>query len=144
MSSTVRYGEPSASALPISSRFSLASPAKFSSSASISVSKVCNREVRAAPRSHIFSEPISRKVGSCDKRFASFMSSYPARRLYTDCRSRSASGNRVFVPRGSFKCCSMSSPKPKRSSSSRTRIRPPSEVTRDPWKSTFKEPLNES
>src|ERR1035437_7458388 len=29
--------------------------------------------------------------------------------------TRSASGNRVFVPRGSVKCCSMSSPKPKRS-----------------------------
>jgi len=32
----------------------------------------------------------------------------------------------------------------KRSSSSRTRIRPPSEVTRDPWKSTFNEALKEA
>ena len=31
---------------------------KFSSSASISVSKVCKREVSAAPRSQVFSEPI--------------------------------------------------------------------------------------
>jgi hypothetical protein len=41
-----------------------ASPAKFSCSASVLVSNVCNREVKAAPRSQIFSEPISRKVGS--------------------------------------------------------------------------------
>jgi hypothetical protein len=40
--------------------------------------------------------------------------------------------------------CSMSLLNPRRSSNSRTRIRPPSEVTRDPWKSTFKEALNES
>ena len=49
MSSTVRYGELNASALPIISRFNRASPAKFSSSASIAVSKVCNRDVSAAP-----------------------------------------------------------------------------------------------
>ena len=35
-------------------------------------------------------------------------------------------------------------PKPKRSSNSRTRTNPPSEVTREPWKSTFNELLNES
>ena len=75
MSSTTRCGESIASALPISSRLSRASPAKFSSSASISVSNVCNREVRAAPRSQIFSEPISRKVGSCESRSASLRSS---------------------------------------------------------------------
>jgi hypothetical protein len=51
------------SAFPISARLSRANPAKFSSSASISVSKLCKREVKAAPRSQIFSEPISRKVG---------------------------------------------------------------------------------
>ncbi|MGA2186720.1 MAG: hypothetical protein ABSH47_27215, partial [Bryobacteraceae bacterium] len=50
MSSTTRCGESTASALPISSRLMRASPAKFSSSASISVSNVCKREVRAAPR----------------------------------------------------------------------------------------------
>ncbi len=33
---------------------------------------------------------------------------------------------------------------PGRSSNSRTRIRPPSEVTRHPWKSTFKEASKES
>src|ERR1019366_817557 len=70
-------------ALAIKSRLIRASPAKFSSSASISVSKVCNRDVSAAPRSQIFSEPMSRNVGSCDNRSASFISSYPARRLYT-------------------------------------------------------------
>jgi hypothetical protein len=39
------------------------------------------REGKAAPRSQIFSEPIKRKVGSCDSRSASFTSSYPAKRL---------------------------------------------------------------
>ena len=38
----------------------------------------------------------------------------------------------------------MKSPKPNRSSNSRTRTRPPSEVTRDPWKSIFSEALKES
>src|SRR5229473_4774930 len=38
----------------------------------------------------------------------------------------------------------MSSPKPNRSSNSRSRSRPPSEVTRAPWKSTLNLPLNES
>jgi hypothetical protein len=38
----------------------------------------------------------------------------------------------------------MSSLNPKRSSNSRTKSRPPSEVTRDPRKSTFKEGLKES
>src|SRR3990170_1670447 len=38
----------------------------------------------------------------------------------------------------------MRSLKPNRSSSSRTRIRPPSEVTRDPWNSTFNAGLKES
>jgi len=100
--------------------------------------------VRAAPRSQIFSELISRSVGSWERRSASFTSSYPARRLYTDWRNRSASGNCVFFPRESVKCCSISSLSPNRSSNSRTRTRPPSEVTRDPWKSTFKEALKES
>ena len=54
------------SALPLS----LAS-LKFSSSASISVSNVCPREVGAAPRSQVFSEPISRNAGSCESRSAS-------------------------------------------------------------------------
>jgi len=40
-----------APSLPISSRFMRAKAAKFPSSASISVSKDCNREVSAAPRS---------------------------------------------------------------------------------------------
>ncbi len=53
--------------------------------------------------------------------------------------ARERGGNCVFFPRESVKCCSISSPSPNRSSNSRTRIRPPSEVTRDPWKSTFKE-----
>jgi hypothetical protein len=66
------------------------------------------------------------------RRSASFTSSYPASRLYTDCRSRSARGNRVFVPRGSVRCCAMSWLSPSCSSNSRTRIKPPSEVTRAP------------
>jgi len=47
---------------------------EFSSSASISVSKVCKREVSATPRSQVFSEPISRNVGSCASRSASLTS----------------------------------------------------------------------
>jgi hypothetical protein len=42
-------------------------------------------------------------------------------------------GNCVFFPPESVKCCSINSLSPNRSSNSRTRIRPPSEVTRDPW-----------
>lgn len=40
-----------------------------------SVSNVCKRGVRAAPRPQIFSEPITRKVGPCESRSASFTSS---------------------------------------------------------------------
>jgi hypothetical protein len=40
---------------------------KFTSSASISVSEVCKREVSAAPRSQVFSEPTSLKAGPCDR-----------------------------------------------------------------------------
>ena len=96
---------------------------KFPSSASRSVSKVCNRDGSAAPRSQIFSEPISRKVGSRESCLASFTSSYPARRLYSDYRSRSAKDNRALFALESVKCCSISSPNPRRSSNSRTRIR---------------------
>ena len=41
----------------------------------------------------------------------------------------------------SLRCSSISFPSPSRSSSSRMRISPPSEVTRDPWKSTFNKSL---
>ena len=75
MSRTVRYPESSASAFAINARLSPASPAKFASSASIWVSKLCNREVRATPRSHIFSELISRNVGSWESLSASLRSS---------------------------------------------------------------------
>ena len=51
---------------------------------------------------------------------------------------------RVFAPAGVVKCCAMSSPKIRRSSNSRTTIRPPSELTRDPWESIFREVLKES
>jgi hypothetical protein len=44
-----------ASALAMSSRLMRAKLPKFSSSASISVSNVCQREVSAAPRSQVFS-----------------------------------------------------------------------------------------
>ena len=53
-----------------------AKPAEFSS-ASISVSNDCTREVSAAPRSQVFSEPIRRNVGSCESRPASLTSSQP-------------------------------------------------------------------
>jgi hypothetical protein len=64
ISSTMRRGEAMASALAINSRLSAASPARFSSCVSTSVSNDCKREVNAAPRSQILREPISRKVGS--------------------------------------------------------------------------------
>jgi hypothetical protein len=47
---------------------------KVLSWASIMVSKLCNREVNVAPRFHIFSEPISRKVGSWESLSASLRS----------------------------------------------------------------------
>jgi len=75
MSRTAREAESPASALPISSRLSRANPRKFFSSANLSVSKVCKRQARVAPRSHIFSEPISRKVGSWHNCSVSFISS---------------------------------------------------------------------
>jgi hypothetical protein len=61
--------------LPIGSRLTRVKLPEFASSASISVSKVCEREVSAAPRSQTFSEPISRNVGSCESRSASLTSS---------------------------------------------------------------------
>lgn len=45
---------------------------------------------------------------------------------------------------GSARCCAITSPKPSRSSNSRARTRPPSEVTGDPQKSAFNEALNQS
>ena len=68
----------------------------------LSVPTVKSRLFRAAPRSQFFSEPISRKVGSRESCSASFTSSYPARRLYTDCRRRSAKGNRAAGTAGTF------------------------------------------
>ena len=47
----------------------------FSSLASSSVSKPCSVEVKAAPRSQIFCEPIKRNVGSADTPTASLASS---------------------------------------------------------------------
>ena len=60
-------------------------------------------------------------------------------RLYTDWRTRSARGSWVLRPqRESLRRRAISSPMPRRSSHSRTRIKPPSEVTRNPWKVTRK------
>ena len=53
MSRTTRSESSNASACPTSSRFSAISPSRFSSLASISVSKPCSVEVKAAPRSQI-------------------------------------------------------------------------------------------
>ncbi len=51
----------------------------------------------------------------------------------------------MFFPRRpSMMFSMMSALNPKRSPNSRTKSRPVSEVTRDPWKSTFKDGLNES
>ena len=63
MSSTTRRGEATASAFAINSRSSAARPARFSSCVSSSVSNDCKRDVKAALRSQILPEPMSRKVG---------------------------------------------------------------------------------
>ena len=55
-----------------------------------------------------------------------------------------AEGQLNVLPRESVSCCSMSLLNPRRSSTSRTRIRSPSEVTRASWKSIFQRALNES
>jgi hypothetical protein len=75
ISSTTRRGESMASALVINSRLSAARPPRFSSCVRSSVSNDCKREVKAAPRSQILREPMSRKVGSCESRPASLTSS---------------------------------------------------------------------
>ena len=134
-----------ASALATNSRLSAASPARFSSCVSTSVSNDCKREVNAAPRSQIFREPMSRKVGSWERRCGVVDILIP-RQAAVD-RLPQQVGQRqldILAPRESLKCRSTSSLKPRRSSSSRTRTNPPSEVTREPWKSTLNELLNES
>jgi hypothetical protein len=76
MSSTARRGEAMGSPLATSSsRLSTGGPARFSACVSSSVSNDCRREVNAAPRSKTFSEPMSRKAGSCESRSASLTSS---------------------------------------------------------------------
>src|ERR1700724_1323680 len=102
MSSTTRRGESIASALATSSRLMRVRPARFSGCASSSASNDCKREVNAAPRFQILLEPMSRKAGSWESRSASLTSSYPASRLYTDCRTRSVSGNLL---QGGYYCC---------------------------------------
>ena len=81
MSSTTCCGESTASVVAINSRLIAASPATFSSWVSKSISNDCSREVGAAPLSQIFSEPISRKVGSWESRSAPLTSTWPAIRL---------------------------------------------------------------
>ena len=76
MSSTTRGGDSIVSALPINSRLIAASQARFFSWVSNSLSNHCSREVGAAPRSQIFSEPTNRNVGSCESRSGS---SHPQR-----------------------------------------------------------------
>jgi hypothetical protein len=75
MSSTTRCGESIASTRAISSRLSAANPVRFSPWVNSSVSNECTRDVRAAPRSQICSDPIMRNVGSWESRSASFTSS---------------------------------------------------------------------
>ena len=132
------------STLPTSSRLMRASPAKFSSSANISVFEgLYPRSQRCAtildllrpdqPERRILGEPL----GIIDFLIAC--------RAAVDGLNRSATGNCVFLPRReSLRCSAMRSPKPNRSSNSRTRMTPPSEVTRDPWKSNLSVGLKES
>src|SRR6266851_4858550 len=101
MSSTTRRRESMASALAINSRLSAARPVRFSSCVNTSVSNDCKREVNAAPRSHIFLEPMSRKVGSWERRSASLTSSYPAKRLYIRLPQQVGQGQlEILAPEG--------------------------------------------
>lgn len=78
-----------------------------------------------------------RNVESSASRSASFVSSYPDRRLYIDCRRRSASGNWQLRPvRGLLRCLSISALEPRRSSNPRGSSKPASEVTVAPRNST--------
>jgi hypothetical protein len=65
----------SVSACPITARFTAISPTRFSSRVSSSVSNQCSVDVSAALRSHSFGDPISRNVGSVERRAASLRSS---------------------------------------------------------------------
>ena len=134
-----------ASALAISSRLIAASPARFSSWVSSSVSNDCNREVSAAPRSQIFSR-TDQPEGRILREPLGIVDILIARHAAVDGLAQQVRQRKLGVlpRRESVRCWAMRSPKPRRSSNSRTRIRPPSEVTRDPWKSTFKEGLKES
>jgi hypothetical protein len=132
------------SPLLVNSRLSVASPARFASCVSTSVSNDCKREVNAAP-SQTLREPMSRKVGSRESRAASLTSSYPAKRpVYRLPQQIGQRQLHVLAParigQVPFHECAQA----QSSSSSRTRIKPPSEVTRAPWNSTRRELLNES
>jgi hypothetical protein len=64
---------------------------KYLARSSKSASDDCSREVSAVPRTQIFSEPISRNVGSCD--------SHPDHPERKTCGRGSVSGKRVYAPR---------------------------------------------
>ena len=134
-----------ASTLPISSRLIRAQAAKFPSSANISVSKDCNREVRAAPRSGDLlraDQPEGRILAQPLGVIDILVTGQPA----VDGLPKHI-GQRKLGVLAAARVAQMlfnEPPKPSRSSNSRTRISPPSEVTRDPWKSTFREALKES
>ena len=100
ISSTIRRGEAMASTLASNSRLSAASPPRFSSCVSTSVSNGCNREVKAAPRSLIFREPISRKVGKSDPERGARRRSHP-HNLQPAIRSTAAAGR----PAATGYCC---------------------------------------
>ena len=99
MSSATHWEDSGVSASAIKSQLIAASSARFASGVGKSVWNGCSREVRAAPRSQIFSEPVGRNVGSGASRSASFTPAWPAKRLYTDCRVRSARANFVSLLR---------------------------------------------
>jgi hypothetical protein len=131
----MRRGESIASARATNSRLSAARPARFPSRVGGSVSRQRLRLERlqardqsraALPNLTRADEPESRILREAFGVVNVFVTSQAA---IDRLPSRSASGNWIFLPRReSFKCRSTSSLKPRRSSSSRTRIRPPSEA----------------
>ncbi len=133
------------SALAINSRLIAARPVRFPSCVSSSVSNDCSREVSAAPRSQIFfgtDQPERRILREPLGVVDILIARHPAiDGLAQQVRERKL---RVLPRRESVRCWAIGSPKPSRSSSSRTRIKPPSDVTRDPWKSIFNVALKES
>jgi hypothetical protein len=102
---------------------------RFSGSVSVSVSTLPTWLVEVAVRSMARPPSTRRMAGSAESRSASFVSSHPAGRLNTDCRSCAPSECCMFLPRRrSCRDLSAISVSPNAHSSSRYAISPASAV----------------